>query len=475
MKTGMKRMILLTMLATLISTTTMAQKAANQLVTPPETATVETWYTVDGALYVNTANGTQTRKPTIQVAIDGTDIYLQGLAYWFSEGWIKGTIKGNYATFASGQYVGEDDYGAEYIIGAEEDQQTLTDIIFDYKATEGVLAAVTAYIVEGNSATTVSPYCYWAKPTFSKTASTDSKQVVAPDDLKTDEWAISAMNNYGEPVAGYLNIGFDGNDVYLQGLCAKVPKAWIKGTLNGTTITFAGDQYIGIYDGGQFAYYEFYLCPEGASFTYDEAAGKMTAAGEIYVYTNGSNLKGDVYNDPVITKVVEKATTPATPNISEIYDSFTGPIIFFTVPTVDVNGDAMASRKLNFQFLKEVDGDISPVTFDPANYQSLTEPMEVIAYGFTDETDFFPTYIYLKQPDFGTWKKIGIQAIYNGAGESNKSEVFWFENPFFTDGISDVMPDMKTDKTLLFNLAGQRLAAPRKGLNIINGKKVVVK
>ena len=47
MKTGMKRMILLTMLATLISTTTLAQKAANTLVTPPETATVETWYTVE--------------------------------------------------------------------------------------------------------------------------------------------------------------------------------------------------------------------------------------------------------------------------------------------------------------------------------------------------------------------------------------------------------------------------------------------
>jgi hypothetical protein len=37
------------------------------------------------------------------------------------------------------------------------------------------------------------------------------------------------------------------------------------------------------------------------------------------------------------------------------------------------------------------------------------------------------------------------------------------------------MPDMKSDKTLIFNLAGQRLTAPRKGLNIINGKKVMVK
>lgn len=83
-------------------------------------------------------------------------------------------------------------------------------------------------------------------PTFSKTAPEDTKIVVAPEDLVTDEWAISAKDNSGNPVNGYLNIGFDGNDVYLQGLCTSLPQAWIKGTLDGTTITFAGNQYFGI-------------------------------------------------------------------------------------------------------------------------------------------------------------------------------------------------------------------------------------
>jgi M6 family metalloprotease-like protein len=296
-----------------------------------------------------------------------------------------------------------------------------------------------------------------------------------PENLVTEEWAISAKDTYDDPVSGYLNIGFDGNDVYLQGLCAELPKAWIKGTLDGTTITFAGDQYLGVYDGGQFFYYEFFLCHEGATFTYDAAAGKLTAEGEIYIYTGGSNLKADVYINPVISKVVEKAATPAMPDISEIYDSFTGPIVFFTIPTVDVNGDAMASSKLEFQFLKEVDQEITPVTFSPDNYLNLPVPMDIIPYGFTDDADFFDIYIYFKQPDFNTWKKIGLQAIYNGAGECHKSDIFWMENPFFTNGISEVMPDMKSDKTLIFNLAGQRLTAPRKGLNIINGKKVMVK
>jgi len=41
------------------------------------------------------------------------------------------------------------------------------------------------------------------------------------ENLVTEEWAISAKDIYDDPVSGYLKIGFNGNDVYLQGLCAE--------------------------------------------------------------------------------------------------------------------------------------------------------------------------------------------------------------------------------------------------------------
>lgn len=83
-----------------------------------------------------------------------------------------------------------------------------------------------------------SVYAYWVFPTFTKEKPKGPEVVVAPEGLETEEWAISATTNFGDPVYGYLNIGFDGNDVYLQGLCTYLPEAWIKGTLNGETITF---------------------------------------------------------------------------------------------------------------------------------------------------------------------------------------------------------------------------------------------
>jgi len=443
----MKKITLLTMLVVLFSGTAFAQQttafkcidrtaqtairkapkavAENVLVTPPASATVETWHTTDGVLYVNTASGPVEFRPDIKVAIDGSDIYLQGLAYWFPEGWVKGTISETTATFASGQFVGEDEYGPEWICGTN-DTETFADIVFDYNATEGVLKAVTQFILENSKENEISPYCYWVLPVFGKEGSSGPQPVVAPEGLETDEWAISAMNNFCEPVSGYVNIGFDGNDCYMQGFCHYLPETWLKGTLEGDKITFPGDQYFGPYDADAYTHYEFYLRPEDVVFTYDAEAGKMTAEGEIYVREAIRNYKGDVYNDPVITKVIEKAATPATPNISQIYDATSGPVVMFTVPTVDTEGNAVASSKLFFQFFKDVEQEISDVTFDPADYSGLTEAMTVFPYGFSCGENIAYNYMYLKQADYSSWNKIGIQSIYNGGGEENKSEIFWF-------------------------------------------------
>ena len=455
----MKRFTLLTMLVALLSVTAFAEKGlkfipqgtvsgpnttikcidrqaqpANKvsrraegdvLVTPPATATVETWYTIDGAQYVNFQSGQQKLMPEVKVAFDGSDIYIQGLAYWFSEGWVKGSISGTTATFASGQYVGEDEYGSEYICGAV-DQNTMTDVVFNYNAEVGTLECTTPYILENSSATEIYPYAFWLTPTFSKNGPEGPKPVVAPEGLETSEWTVNAMTNFGDPVSGYFNIGFDGNDVYLQGFCHYLPEAWLKGTLDGNTITFPGDQYFGPYDDPDgYTHYEFFLRPDDVVFTYDAEAGKMTAEGEIYVREAIRNYKGDVYNNPVVTKVVEKAGTPATPNISQIYDATTGPVVQFTIPTVDTEGNAMASAKLSFQFLKDVEEEIAPITFDPADYAGLEQQMTVFPYGFTDNAELFYNYMYLNQSDFKTWNKIGLQATYTGGGEEHKSEIFW--------------------------------------------------
>ena len=76
------------------------------LVEVPATATVEEW-TLEGTY--NTNSGGTAQQIATEVAFDGNDIYVKGLAHYFEESWIKGTINGSTATFPTGQFVGEDD------------------------------------------------------------------------------------------------------------------------------------------------------------------------------------------------------------------------------------------------------------------------------------------------------------------------------------------------------------------------------
>lgn len=408
-----------------LSATNAVLNADGELVTPPATAQVETWYTIDGALFVNTPTGTQdftSAVPTINVAVDGSDIYIQGLAYYFRDGWIKGTLNGTTATFASGQLVGADDYGPEYICGTN-DTETLADVVFNYNAEDGMMESQTTYILENSTATEIGPYSYWYRPAFS--TKEPSKLVELPDGLTAEEWVIAYTNNMDVPSSGALKIGFDGNDVYLQGLCGYLPESWIKGSLDGTTITFPGGQYFGFYQDSPYYGYDLYLQPEDVVFTYDAEANKMTAiTNEITVYTS-TLLKGDIYKDAVILKVFEQAATPATPDISQIYES-TSPVAIFAVPVLDVDGNPISSSKLSYQFLCDVEEEISPITFSPADYSSLTEETTVFPYGFADNTEIYRTHVYLKQADYKKWNKIGLQSIYTGGGEENKSEIFWY-------------------------------------------------
>lgn len=59
--------------------------------------------------------------------------------------------------------------------------------------------------------------------------------------------------------------------------------------------------------------------------------------------------------------------------------------------------------------------------------------------------------------------------IYNGNAEIQPIEVS------FATGISGVEADKENAEDVIYNIAGQRLQKPQKGLNIINGKKVIVK
>jgi len=435
-----------------------AEVEEDVLVVVPETATIEEDWTIDG-IFRTSQQANNVTKGT-KVAFDGNTIYVQGISYYFPDAWLKGTITDAKAVFATGQFVGEDEYGKEYMLGSA-DGQNISDIEFEWNAETKVLTLSTYVLENGDVKDKFNFYGYYTPGlTISKGEYVKPEPVVVPDGLVTEEYSLVAKNAEGEAVSTAMKVGFNGNDVYFQGFSTFIPEAWVKGTLSedGKTVTVAASQYLGAYSS-----YEMYFNFKGydIELAYDAEAGKFTASNVIQI--NNGTYYFDYYVDAVITKVVEKAATPANPSITGIVkDSYDYDVLTFTVPTVDTEGNGLLTSKLSFQLYSDIEGTVAPITFKKSEYSKLTEDMTVIPYGFTDDYDFATEYIYLNM-DFSAWNKVGIKSIYTGGGETNETEIQWYTIKEST-GIANIIADDANAR--YFDLQGRAAQKNAKGMLI---------
>ena len=146
------KQLLLTLLA-LIPLTLSAQIA------PPDDVEIEEW-TILGTYSLSESIKLDHRHT--ELVFDGNNIYVKGISYFFEESWIKGTIdpETNIVTFQSGQFVGEDDYGSEFIVGSN-DAETICDIEFAYNAESKTLTQLTNYILENCATDEIVPFSWW--------------------------------------------------------------------------------------------------------------------------------------------------------------------------------------------------------------------------------------------------------------------------------------------------------------------------
>ena len=285
----------------------------------------------------------------------------------------------------------------------------------------------------------------------------DPEPVTAPDGLQLEEYALKAQT-YTSTDNGYvysdvtrsLMVGTDGTDVYIRGLCEFLPLAYVKGTKNGTKITFPGGQYLGklVYTNGEvFEFYfggttEDYLTNwletwplTDVVFTVDETTGTMTTDSWMVINSEATNvvLPYDVTLNNSIVKITDVAATPATPTITYVYDIEQGSEvnyggIYMTIPTLDTKGNALLTEKLSYRLFTAAGDDVQPYVIKANEHEFIDEDMTEIPYNFTDNYDieYGGAAVYFYTPLTG-FDKIGVQSVYRGGNEENTSEVFWYD------------------------------------------------
>ena len=419
--------------------------ADDELVTPPEGATGEQWYIADGSLNVYGNNGwtdyTDNAR-TITVIFADNKVYIQGLAYWFESAWIVGDLDGTTVTFPYSTFVGEDDYGAEFFVGTN-DIQTACPIVFTYDEEAGTLTSQTTYMAEATEDGGMSWYTYYDNLVLSKTAPEPDVVVEAPADLVTEEWIFTAKdlsfdddNNpvYEDVSMPGIKVGFDGDDVYVQGLCQYLPEAWVKGVRNGNEVTFTTGQFFGEYS-SFYGSYKMYFVGYGADgisdITFTMNADENELSSSDWWILNGKKSAINYFNiftEPVLTKVKEMAAMPALPEVTAVNLTGSYPSITLNVPTVDENDNPMLTGKLYYKVYTDVDGVISEYECTTADYSEIQENMIEIPYSFSDDWDIYPggspLYVY---GDVQNWDRVGVQSIYYGADERNATEINWYK------------------------------------------------
>lgn len=65
-----------------------------------------------------------------------------------------------------------------------------------------------------------------------------------PSSLETQRWTLVEGSN-----GRFLNVGFDGSDVWIQGMFRALPETWIKGSVSENEVIFPSFQYLGMSSG----------------------------------------------------------------------------------------------------------------------------------------------------------------------------------------------------------------------------------
>ena len=486
---------------------------AQSLVTLPDGVEPEDYtLTITHAIPQNGTTQDTESKRTAHVAFSGNDVYVSGLAYYFPDAYVKGTLEGDIVTFAAGQFVGEDQYGTEFLIGYVLDSEgnaAVASFSLTYDASTRSLAtngsSVIAEVGELSEDGSASIYTLVRSALYTPGALPPLVAVEPPADLQAEPYLAVGKRSYYEVIDEGNSIlreekyqipvyvGFSGDDLYIQGLVENVGYAWAKATKNaiGRYVIPKG-QYIGtssLYS-QVWNYFLSAVTRTGAltdvNFSYSTADGSLSSSQTITVTTTAE--KSDSYywlSNVKIKKVVERETTPAAPELQlyaekSPYGSTTWYYAELFIPCTDTDDEPLLADKLAYQFLADKgDGNIMPVTFNKSVYYMLSDDISEIPYNFTDGLDISRHTVYFDKmgvDEMKTWKRLGVQTIYRGLDKEHRSDIAWGDmTVFFPDAINDVVTDTPHDGTV-YNLNGQRVDnSARGGLYIVNGRKVVMK
>lgn len=290
-----------------------------------------------------------------------------------------------------------------------------------------------------------------------------------PEGLSTETWQF--ISDY----TGFeMQIGFDGNDVYLGGLCPELPDAWVKGRLENGKIVFEGWQYLGqidelacmaffvpghtyIRDNGHKAY----ELADKVELVYNAEKQEITSDGCIVINTTPDKIKFlNFYTKPLIHPEPETHSLVPQNPVLVAYQPYTeeysaGGLQFY-LPNLTVDNYLIDKEKLFWQFY--VDNDI--YTFEPYLYACFTKDTTDVPFTVNSQ-DILNGGSPLHELHFffDGAESFGILSKHNVSAD----EVLYSQMAVFTPSAVDNVDVDDLAPEIYYDMQGRRIANPDKG------------
>ena len=303
------------------------------------------------------------------------------------------------------------------------------------------------------------------------------RPVEIPSGLAIEKWVFT-----DEYTHTLVSVGFDGDDLYVQGMNRSIPEAWVKGHVEGDKVVFPSGQYLGPdYD----VYYNSFFC--GASFTYEENEDDPDGEGirystmekeSVFKYdSEAKTLKSEV--GYIINSTADKLfplysyewvnicaqnrnpdSPPANPYDVEISEGYEGATdIWFQLPNTDIDGNLLDEGSLYYEIL---------VNEEPLNFTLYFEDEELestrVPYAYSDFYDIWvegedhTVYVYA-----GSDKEYRVRSVYiNEKGETLYSAAVGDGN---SDGVAGIAAD-EIESEAWYDMQGRRVVKPASGMAI---------
>ena len=465
--------------------------AANAQTVPPSGATIENWY-----IFSTFTSGDESEdvNEAMQVAFDGDDIYFNFPNPIQGNTWMKGTRNGTVVTFSKGQKVGTYSGLTVYYMGLNSDG--LCDIVFNYDETQKVFTLGEMYIALNGSLTQNYALGYFS-PVIITAANETDKDAYILTGKNVNPYNESQYEELTEDV----KVVVDGNNISIQGLSAFDPTMWLHGTIDGSVATFAKRQSAGTYGTTQLYMIGYDGSECDITFSYDAESGVLVAQQYILCVTSD----GNTYQ--MLTDVVLSPKNGAQPALPEVV---TPPADLQATPYVFTGNKMIYNNEGEYTGYEEVkrNARIGFYNTNEVYIQGLCEQLPeawvkgtvsdgafgdkdvtVAAGQFYGQYGLYPLYIVARYGNELTDMKF----VYDPQTREFKNEggVYMVLNvmpnqpapieiyatvsltPGSLSGIKDVEKVKADSATSYYNLSGQCVKNPSKGIFIINGKKVL--